>query len=217
MPSAAGRASEGLTQQQRLLDVQRVREHGACTVVRVLDLFRQRWIEGRRIDGCARTAGAQNLKESLRRPVASRETAIAQQHRIHFPLEHLCVWRGYPQTSAGLFGAGGREQDEEQHLTAMQTTAHASTLVTRSAQIKREHSASILRAKRIIPVFCLTLLCTFTAACTRVAPYERETLARRDMELGHHADLHAGEEHAVAYREGSSGGGEAKGGGCGCN
>lgn len=54
-------------------------------------------------------------------------------------------------------------------------------------------------------------------ACARVAPYERETLARRDMEMGGHAELSSGEEHAQAYREGSSGGGSAKGGGCGCN
>jgi len=53
--------------------------------------------------------------------------------------------------------------------------------------------------------------------CAAVAPYERETLARRDMELGGNAALGAGEEHAQAYREGSSGGGDAKGGGCGCN
>lgn len=53
--------------------------------------------------------------------------------------------------------------------------------------------------------------------CAAVAPYERETLARRDMELGGKAPLRAGEEHAQAYREGSSGGGDAKGGGCGCN
>jgi hypothetical protein len=53
--------------------------------------------------------------------------------------------------------------------------------------------------------------------CAAVAPYERETLARRDMELSGKAPLRAGEEHAQAYREGSSGGGDAKGGGCGCN
>jgi hypothetical protein len=57
----------------------------------------------------------------------------------------------------------------------------------------------------------------FAAGCARVAPYERETLARRDMELAGKAPLRAGEEHAQAYREGSSGGGDAKGGGCGCN
>jgi hypothetical protein len=55
------------------------------------------------------------------------------------------------------------------------------------------------------------------AGCARVAPYERGTLARSDMELGENPDLAAGEEHGLAYREGSSGGGAAKGGGCGCN
>jgi hypothetical protein len=55
------------------------------------------------------------------------------------------------------------------------------------------------------------------SACVRVAPYERETLARRDMALTKNGDLAAGEEHAHAYREGASGGGDAKGGGCGCN
>lgn len=53
--------------------------------------------------------------------------------------------------------------------------------------------------------------------CARVAPYERGTLARSDMELGRNPDLAAGEDHGLAYREGSSGGGDAKGGGCGCN
>lgn len=63
----------------------------------------------------------------------------------------------------------------------------------------------------------LMFLCLGGVACARVPPYERETLARRDMALEPNADLTAGEEHAFAYREGSSGGGDAKGGGCGCN
>jgi hypothetical protein len=61
------------------------------------------------------------------------------------------------------------------------------------------------------------VLCLLLSACARVAPYERGTLARSDMELGENPDLAAGEEHGLAYREGSSGGGAAKGGGCGCN
>jgi hypothetical protein len=61
----------------------------------------------------------------------------------------------------------------------------------------------------------LLSLCCASAAC--VAPYERETLARRDMAPAKNAAMTAGEEHALAYREGSSGGGDAKGGGCGCN
>ena len=60
-------------------------------------------------------------------------------------------------------------------------------------------------------------LMALAASCVRVQPYERETLARRDMELSGDGDLTAGEEHGLAYREGSSGGGDAKGGGCGCN
>ena len=60
--------------------------------------------------------------------------------------------------------------------------------------------------------------CLFTLnACATVAPYERERLAKPDMDLGRNADARAGEEHATAYREGSSGGLGSSGGGCGCN
>jgi len=55
------------------------------------------------------------------------------------------------------------------------------------------------------------------SGCATVAPYERERLARPDMEAGRTPDLSAGAEHATAYREGSSGGLGASGGGCGCN
>ncbi|HEY4181097.1 MAG TPA: DUF4266 domain-containing protein [Kofleriaceae bacterium] len=47
--------------------------------------------------------------------------------------------------------------------------------------------------------------------------YQRETLARHDMELGTTPELSAGEDHARAYREGATGGGTGKAGGCGCN
>jgi hypothetical protein len=53
--------------------------------------------------------------------------------------------------------------------------------------------------------------------CATVAPYERERLARPDMDLGRNPDAKAGAEHATAYREGSSGALGASGGGCGCN
>jgi hypothetical protein len=61
------------------------------------------------------------------------------------------------------------------------------------------------------------LVCAAVSACQRVAPYQRETLARPDMQLGANAELLAGERHAQAYREGSTGGSDARGGGCGCN
>jgi hypothetical protein len=71
-------------------------------------------------------------------------------------------------------------------------------------------------ASRLAIVFLGGLVLS-ASACATVAPYERERLARPDMELGRNGDAHAGEEHATAYREGSSGGMGSSGGGCGCN
>ena len=66
-------------------------------------------------------------------------------------------------------------------------------------------------------VLALALLAICLQACATVAPYERERLAKEDMLLSRNADAAAGEEHASAYREGSSGAMGASGGGCGCN
>lgn len=72
--------------------------------------------------------------------------------------------------------------------------------------------------QRALMLGVLATFCTLTmTACATVAPYERERLAKRDMQLERNPDASAGEEHATAYREGSSGGGSSSGGGCGCN
>lgn len=55
------------------------------------------------------------------------------------------------------------------------------------------------------------------SSCATVAPYERERLARRDMQLDRNPDLATGKQHATAYREGTSGAEGKGGGGCGCN
>ncbi|MGD8862055.1 MAG: DUF4266 domain-containing protein [Myxococcales bacterium] len=73
----------------------------------------------------------------------------------------------------------------------------------------------MIRRTTRAPVFLLAL-CTL-GGCATVAPYERETLAREDMQLERNPDATAGEQHAVNYREGSSGAVGASGGGCGCN
>ncbi|HEY2732674.1 MAG TPA: DUF4266 domain-containing protein [Polyangiales bacterium] len=65
--------------------------------------------------------------------------------------------------------------------------------------------------------FALLAALSCSTACATVAPYERERLARPDMAAEHNADATAGEEHATAYREGSSGAIGSSGGGCGCN
>ena len=66
------------------------------------------------------------------------------------------------------------------------------------------------------PMYCVLAACLL-GACATVKPYERERLSRRDMQLERDSDLASGEEHAIAYREGSTGAVGAKGGGCGCN
>jgi hypothetical protein len=62
-------------------------------------------------------------------------------------------------------------------------------------------------------------ICSLLAmcACSTVAPYERERLARQDMILGRNGNARAGQDHATSYREGSTGGEGTTGGGCGCN
>lgn len=59
--------------------------------------------------------------------------------------------------------------------------------------------------------------CLLLMGCARVQPHERGRLARPDMKLAPDADLSAGSEHALDYREGSAGGLGGGGGGCGCN
>jgi len=64
---------------------------------------------------------------------------------------------------------------------------------------------------------CMLVIVLASTACTRVQAHQRGTLARPDMELGAASDLAHGEEHARQYREGATGGGTGKAGGCGCN
>jgi hypothetical protein len=63
----------------------------------------------------------------------------------------------------------------------------------------------------------LYLLVALSTGCHVVTANQRGTLARPDMELGSAPDLGSGEEHARGYREGATGGGAGKAGGCGCN
>lgn len=53
--------------------------------------------------------------------------------------------------------------------------------------------------------------------CVTVLPFERELLARPDMQFEGNAAVAASEQHGADTREGSSGGFGGGGGGCGCN
>ena len=83
----------------------------------------------------------------------------------------------------------------------------------------RQHNSPGPLARNVgrLAIVCLSGCLLTLSACATVAPYERERLAKPDMDLGRNPDARAGEEHATAYREGSSGGLGSSGGGCGCN
>ena len=64
----------------------------------------------------------------------------------------------------------------------------------------------------------LLLLCASAlAACATVRPEDREKLADPAMSFDSAAMAARQKQHLVDNREGSTGGGTAKGGGCGCN
>jgi uncharacterized membrane protein YgcG len=94
-----------------------------------------------------------------------------------------------------------------------QTRFSISAITSTAPALRGGASIRLLCARVLVALCCATAL----GACATVAPYERERLAKRDMQLERNPDASAGEEHATAYREGSSGGGSSCGGGCGCN
>jgi hypothetical protein len=53
--------------------------------------------------------------------------------------------------------------------------------------------------------------------CAQVQPWEREVLAREDMQLDSNALDTAFDDHIYFSKEGTSGGRGFGGGGCGCN
>jgi hypothetical protein len=64
----------------------------------------------------------------------------------------------------------------------------------------------------------LLLCCAWLlTACATVRPEDRERLADQSMRFDSAAMAARQKQHLVDNREGSTGGGTAKGGGCGCN
>lgn len=55
------------------------------------------------------------------------------------------------------------------------------------------------------------------AACTGVKAYQRGKLAKAKMQFNPRPETTTLEQHVFSYREGSTGGYEGGGGGCGCN
>jgi hypothetical protein len=55
------------------------------------------------------------------------------------------------------------------------------------------------------------------AGCATVKPWDRDLLAKREMQFVTCAQLHAIDEHVYFSKEASLGGASLAGGGCGCN
>ena len=96
------------------------------------------------------------------------------------------------------------------------------------ALVPEKTRESSLRIKAVAPRLALSSLsrsviwgCALVAialsACATVAPYERENLARADMQFLGSPEIAESELHATVVREGSIGGFGGGGGGCGCN
>jgi uncharacterized protein DUF4266 len=70
---------------------------------------------------------------------------------------------------------------------------------------------------RILGLLLGTLGLGASAGCATVRPEQRAILADPTMQFDQKSADQAALEHALDNREGSTGGGSVRGGGCGCN
>ena len=69
---------------------------------------------------------------------------------------------------------------------------------------------------RALAVIVLAAL-AMSGCATTVRPWDRDLLAQKKMQLVPSPMLHAVDEHVYFSKEGSTGGQDVGGGGCGCN
>ena len=74
-------------------------------------------------------------------------------------------------------------------------------------------------ACRRLSILCLLSIATITSGCTAlgVRPWQRDVLAREEMQLDANPLDGAIDDHMYFSKEASSGGRSFAGGGCGCN
>jgi hypothetical protein len=73
------------------------------------------------------------------------------------------------------------------------------------------------RALVAVLAFSASLGAAFASGCVKVAPYEREHLAKPSMDFARESREIGFRSHVHESREGATGGYGAAGGGCGCN
>jgi hypothetical protein len=74
-------------------------------------------------------------------------------------------------------------------------------------------------ARLLVRASSLAALAALTAGCaaTSVKPWDRDLLAQKKMQLVPHPMVNAIDDHIYFSKEGSTGGQDVGGGGCGCN
>ena len=80
--------------------------------------------------------------------------------------------------------------------------------------MKDLESSVLLKA---VGLACGALVLLGSAGCATVRPEQRAILADPSMQFDAKSADRAALEHALDNREGSTGGGSVRGGGCGCN
>lgn len=78
-------------------------------------------------------------------------------------------------------------------------------------------SSELSRWRSVLVAVALAAGFFSLSACVTVRPEDKEFLAEPGMTFGSEGERGAQEEHVLANREGSYGGNNATGGGCGCN
>lgn len=75
----------------------------------------------------------------------------------------------------------------------------------------------MIDSPRLWPRAGLALVCLLLGACAHVEPWQRGTLARRDMQLAPSPALSGLRDHLHVSKEAAQGGHQGQSGGCGCN
>jgi hypothetical protein len=69
----------------------------------------------------------------------------------------------------------------------------------------------------ITRVLLAAIVATLVSSCATVQPWDRDLLAQKKMRFVPNPSMQAVDDHVYFSKEGSTGGQEVGGGGCGCN
>jgi len=71
--------------------------------------------------------------------------------------------------------------------------------------------------RRLLGSLVALVVCSAAGGCATVKPWDRDLLAKREMQFVTCAQLQGIDEHVYFSKEASMGGASLAGGGCGCN